>query len=95
MPVVSKTSHNAKWRCVADSTCKAFRVDFEYSLPGYDLPSGHLDMLRRRACSEQARDCMSGRRFVVVTTAAKVTTGVTCASATRAGCKRGLRLIHR
>lgn len=35
------------WRRVTDARFHAFRVDFEYSLLGYDLPSGRLDMLLR------------------------------------------------
>lgn len=49
MPAVS-TSFDlqaVEWRRVTDPECKAFRVDFEYSLLGYDLPSGRLDMLLR------------------------------------------------
>ena len=49
MPAIS-TSYNldaVEWRRVTDPDCKSFRVDFEYSLLGYDLPSGRLDMLLR------------------------------------------------
>ena len=35
------------WRHVTDPTVKAFRVEFYYSLLGYDIPSGRLDMLLR------------------------------------------------
>lgn len=49
MPAVSKTFdlQSVEWRRVTDPSCKAFRVDFEYSLLGYDLASGRLDMLLR------------------------------------------------
>ena len=47
MPVVSNSFESAQWRRVTDPNCKDFRVDFEYSLLGYDLPSGRLDMLLR------------------------------------------------
>lgn len=35
------------WRHVADPSCTEFKVDFEYSLLGYDLAAGRLDMLLR------------------------------------------------
>ena len=49
MPVVSKRFdlQSVEWRRVTDLSCKSFTVDFEYSLLGYDLPSGRLDMLLR------------------------------------------------
>ena len=49
MPVISKSFdfQSVEWRHVTDPNCKDFRVDFEYSLLGYDLPSGRLDMLLR------------------------------------------------
>ena len=49
MPVVSKSFdlQRVEWRRVTDPDCKDFHVDFEYSLLGYDLPSGRLDMLLR------------------------------------------------
>ncbi len=49
MPVVSPRFDLAsvQWRRVTDPDCTAFTVDFEYSLLGYDLPSGRLDMLLR------------------------------------------------
>lgn len=49
MPVISKSFdlQSVEWRRVTDPSCKDFRVDFEYSLLGYDLPSGRLDMLLR------------------------------------------------
>ena len=51
MPVISKSFdlQSVEWRRVTDPDCKGFRVDFEYSLLGYDLPSGRLDMLLRYA----------------------------------------------
>ena len=36
-----------EWRHFADPTCREFRVDFEYSLLGYDIEAGRLDMLLR------------------------------------------------
>lgn len=49
MPVVSSSFdlQSVEWRRVTDPNCKEFRVDFEYSLLGYDLQSGRLDMLLR------------------------------------------------
>lgn len=49
MPTVSgQFDLNAvEWRRVTDPACKAFLVDFEYSLLGYDLATGRLDMLLR------------------------------------------------
>lgn len=49
MPVISTRFDlsSVPWRHVTDPTCTAFKVDFEYSLLGYDLPSGRLDMLLR------------------------------------------------
>ena len=49
MPIVSNSFDlkSVEWRRVTDPNCKDFRVDFEYSLLGYDLPSGRLDMLLR------------------------------------------------
>ncbi|MBM3395324.1 MAG: hypothetical protein FJY37_11935 [Betaproteobacteria bacterium] len=35
------------WRRVTDPACSEFKVDFEYSLLGYDLAAGRLDMLLR------------------------------------------------
>ena len=51
MPIISKSFdlQSVEWRRVTDPDCKDFRVDFEYSLLGYDLPSGRLDMLLRYA----------------------------------------------
>lgn len=47
MPVVSPSFdlQSVEWRRVTDAT----NVDFEYSLLGYDLDSGRLDMLLRYA----------------------------------------------
>lgn len=36
-----------EWRRVTDPACTDFTVDFEYSLLGYDLETGRLDMLLR------------------------------------------------
>ncbi len=51
MPLVSSSFdlHSVEWRRITDPEVKAFRVDFEYSLLGYDLASHRLDMLLRYA----------------------------------------------
>ena len=49
MPVISTSFDlaNVEWRHVHDTSDPNFYIDFEYSLLGYDLPSGRLDMLLR------------------------------------------------
>jgi hypothetical protein len=49
MPLVSSSFdlHSVEWRRITDPDVKAFKVDFEYSLLGYDLASHRLDMLLR------------------------------------------------
>jgi hypothetical protein len=49
MPVVSDTFdlNTVEWRRITDPSTKRFRVDFEYSLLGYDLATNRLDMLLR------------------------------------------------
>ena len=49
MPVISTSFDltNVEWRHVHDTSDPAFYIDFDYSLLGYDLPSGRLDMLLR------------------------------------------------
>ena len=49
MPIVSSSFDfdTVEWRHVRDASCEGFLVDFEYSLLGYDLASGRLDMLLR------------------------------------------------
>jgi hypothetical protein len=49
MPIVSDSFDfdTVEWRRVRDTSCDDFLVDFQYSLLGYDLPSGRLDMLLR------------------------------------------------
>ena len=49
MPSISKNFDPAtvEWRQIKDLREPDFRVDFEYSLLGYDVPSGRLDMLLR------------------------------------------------
>ena len=51
MPTVSERFdlQSVEWRRITDPSCKDFKIDFEYSLLGYDLPSGRLDMLLRYA----------------------------------------------
>lgn len=39
--------HSVEWRRVTDLESEEFKIDFEYSLLGYDEPSGRLDMLLR------------------------------------------------
>ena len=40
------------WRRVTDSTHHDFKIDFEYSLLGFDLEAGRLDMLLRYAADK-------------------------------------------
>ena len=51
MPRISETfdPRAVEWRRVTDPDSKEYKVDFEYSLLGYDLASGRLDMLLRYA----------------------------------------------
>ena len=51
MPVLSPSfdARSVEWRHVTDPDCKEFKVDFEYSLLGYDIAGGRLDMLLRYA----------------------------------------------
>jgi len=57
MPIISKSFdlQSVEWRHVTEPNCKDYHVDFEYSLLGYDLPSGRLDMLLRYAKSGHCR----------------------------------------
>ncbi len=49
MPGVSQRfdPETVEWRRVADPDCKELNIDFEYSLLGYDIANGRLDMLLR------------------------------------------------
>lgn len=49
MPLVSNSFDLklVEWRRITEPSSKAFRVDFEYSLLGYDLATQRLDMLLR------------------------------------------------
>jgi len=49
MPRVSETFDfdAVEWRSISDPKEAAFLIDFEYSLLGYDIPSGRMDMLLR------------------------------------------------
>jgi len=49
MPAIASSFdlQSVEWRRVTDPSCTEFRVDFEYSLLGYDLSTGRLDMLLR------------------------------------------------
>jgi len=51
MPALSDSfdPNLVEWRRVTDPDCKEYKVDFEYSLLGYDLAAGRLDMLLRYA----------------------------------------------
>lgn len=49
MPKISESfdPRSVAWRRVTDPDCTEFNIDFAYSLLGYDLPSGRLDLLIR------------------------------------------------
>ena len=49
MPKLSDSfdPQSVEWRRISDPREPDFKIDFEYSLLGYDLPSGRLDMLLR------------------------------------------------
>ena len=49
MPKLSDSfePQSVEWRRIFDPREPDFKIDFEYSLLGYDLPSGRLDMLLR------------------------------------------------
>ncbi len=49
MPRIAESFDPAfvEWRRITDPGCTKFKVDFEYSLLGYDLEAGRLDMLLR------------------------------------------------
>ena len=52
MPKISETfdpSSVTEWRRVIDATCKEYKIDSEYTLLGYDIENGRLDMLLRYA----------------------------------------------
>ena len=38
---------SVEWRNYKDLSCKEFRIDFDYSLLGYDINIGRLDMMLR------------------------------------------------
>ena len=38
-----------EWRRITDPNCTDYKIDFEYSLLGYDIENGRLDMLLRYA----------------------------------------------
>ncbi len=44
-----KLFNKTQWRRVKDHSCSDYKIDFEYSLLGYDLEIGRLDMLLRYA----------------------------------------------
>jgi len=39
--------NKVEWRHITDPDCKEFNGDFKYSLVGYNIPNGRLDMLLR------------------------------------------------
>ena len=49
MPKLSDSfdPQSVEWRRISNPREPDFKIDFEYSLLGYDLPSGRLDMLLR------------------------------------------------
>lgn len=49
MPSISNSfdMETVEWRRIRDTSCVDFLVDFEYSLLGYDMDTGRLDMLLR------------------------------------------------
>ncbi len=49
MPRISERydPESIEWRHLTDPEHTDFKIDFEYSLLGYDLPSGRLDMMLR------------------------------------------------
>ena len=51
MPKISESfdPNSVEWRRITEPDHKAFRIDFEYSLLGYDIENGRLDMLLRYA----------------------------------------------
>ena len=51
MPKISESfdPNSVEWRRIAEPDHKAFKIDFEYSLLGYDIENGRLDMLLRYA----------------------------------------------
>jgi hypothetical protein len=49
---MSFNSDRVEWRRVTDPLCKTYKVDFEYSLLGFDLDAGRLDMLLRYAAGK-------------------------------------------
>lgn len=73
MPVICDSFESVEWRRVTDPDCKAFKVDFEYSLLGYDLATGRLDMLLRYKDGGHCR-----RHRHVASTATLVLEGVQC-----------------
>lgn len=68
MPVISNSFdlQTVEWRRVTDPGNKGFKVDFEYSLLGYDLPSGRLDMLLRYG--KQGGHCRRHRHVAATVT---------------------------
>ena len=72
MPIVSSSFdlQRVEWRRVTDPSCEQYRIDFEYSLLGYDLHSARLDMLLRFG-----KSCHCRRHRHVAATATLVLAG--------------------
>ncbi len=68
MPIISNSfdPQSVEWRRVTDPGNKDFKVDFEYSLLGYDLASGRLDMLLRYG--KQTGHCRRHRHVAATAT---------------------------
>tara|TARA_B110000483_G_C18206106_1_gene547709 strand:- start:5267 stop:5746 length:480 start_codon:yes stop_codon:yes gene_type:complete len=49
MNFLSFNLDRVEWRRIADSSNAGYKIDFEYSLLGFDLDAGRLDMLLRYA----------------------------------------------
>lgn len=75
MPAIAASydPHRVEWRRITDPACPDFRVDFDYSLLGYDLAAGRLDMLLR-----YGPRCHCRRHRHVAATATLVLEGEQC-----------------
>ncbi len=75
MPTISTVydPRRVEWRRITDPACTDYRIDFEYSLLGYDLAAGRLDMLLRYGSG-----CHCRRHRHVAATATLVLEGEQC-----------------
>ena len=75
MPTMSTVydPRRVEWRRITDPACTDYRIDFEYSLLGYDLAAGRLDMLLRYGSG-----CHCRRHRHVAATATLVLEGEQC-----------------